>query len=491
MAQRVPEPPRALPPEGLRVVPSERLRVESGGRVLMGGDPWRISRLHGAAHALFGRLMCAGPNGLALAAADLAAARALLDRGFITPVGLDAQIDATPIEIIVPVLDNGPGLERLLGSLRSPDVLIIDDGSRDAAAIREIAARHGARVVRHDVNLGPAAARNTGLAHTTSPIVAFLDSDCIADPHWVSGLRWHFADPCVAMVAPRVIPTQATQARATSTEAGAALLATYDLARSALDMGNRPALVRNGAPLGFVPSAALLVRRSALSDPAFVPELRLGEDVDLCWRLSAAGWLVRFDPGSQVRHESIGRWRRWVTRRFDYGTSAAQLEQRHPHNLAPLRASAANLTALALLGRRKPALAAITLLASTVALQRTLRTLPGSGPLAARVGAQSVVADAMGLGHALRREWWPLGALAVLASPRSGIARVATACMLAPIAVEFTTQRPPLDLVRYTAMRLIDDAAYGTGVLTSCLRARRVNALRPTIRWPRISQLRG
>lgn len=491
MAQQVPQPPRALPAQGLRVVPHERVRVKSAGRVLIGGDPWRISRLHGSARAFFGRLMRAGPSGLALTPDDLDAARALLDRGFITPIGLDSPIDDTPVAIIVPVLDNTAALDRLLESLQSPDVLVVDDGSRDANAIREVAERHGARVVRHDQNRGPAATRNTGLAHTTSPVVAFIDSDCIADPHWVSTLRWHFADPRVAMVGPRIVPMQTGRTRTRATQTGSTLLGRYEMARSALDMGSRPALVRNGAPLGFIPSAALLIRRSALSDPAFTPELRLGEDVDLCWRLSAAGWLVRFDPASQVRHESIERWRRWLTRRFQYGTSAAQLEQRHPRNLAPLRVSAMNLTALGLVGGRRPVLAALTFMASTLALKRTLGTLPDAGRLAAQVSAQSVISDVVGLGHALRREWWPIGALALLASPRSGIARVASACMLAPIAIEFATQRPPLDPVRYTFMRLVDDAAYGTGVLASCIRARRADALRPTIRWPRVFPPRG
>ena len=36
----------------------------------------------------------------------------------------------------------------------------------------------------------------------------------------------------------------------------------------------------------------------------FDPELRLGEDVDLVWRLDAAGWRCRYEPSVSVFHSS-------------------------------------------------------------------------------------------------------------------------------------------------------------------------------------------
>ena len=73
--------------------------------------------------------------------------------------------------------------------------------------------------------------------------------------------------------------------------------------RSPLDMGDRPAEVQPGRRVSYVPSAALLVRRSALPEDPFDPALRYGEDVDLIWRLIDAGWRVRYEPGVVVHHE--------------------------------------------------------------------------------------------------------------------------------------------------------------------------------------------
>ena len=104
--------------------------------------------------------------------------------------------------------------------------------------------------------------------------------------------------------------------------------------------------------------------------------------------------------------------------------------------------------------------------------------------LAAVVVGKGVVADGVAVGHALRREWWPLGWAALAASRRSRFARAGAVAMLAPVALEWLRGRPPVDPPRYLALRLAEDAAYGTGVLTSAVRGRRPRALLPLIRFP-------
>ena len=80
-------------------------------------------------------------------------------------------------------------------------MVVVDDGSADAAALADAAG--AATVVRRD-NGGPAAARNTGVAHVDTPFVAFLDADTRPPADWIERLGGHFDDPRVAAVAPRV-----------------------------------------------------------------------------------------------------------------------------------------------------------------------------------------------------------------------------------------------------------------------------------------------
>lgn len=89
------------------------------------------------------------------------------------------------MSVVIPTFERGAPLRRALESVAMQrvaemEVIVVDDGSADASAIR--AASEGisginVRVVRHDHNRGGAAARNTGVANARGRYVAFLDSD--------------------------------------------------------------------------------------------------------------------------------------------------------------------------------------------------------------------------------------------------------------------------------------------------------------------------
>ena len=268
-----------------------------------------------------------------------ALARRLLDTGIAHPVPDRGAPDcAAPghgpgpadVTVVIPVRDRQGELARCLAGLAGmPRVIVVDDGSADPAAIARAAAGSGARVLRWPVNGGPGAARNTGLAAADTPLVAFLDSDCVPGPGWLDALLPHLADPAIGAVAPRIVPA----------EPGRTWLARYEEASSTLDMGARPSIVRPGSRVPYVPSAALVVRRAA-AGAGFDEAMRVGEDVDFVWRLAAAGWRVRYEPAASMRHQHPVRLRAWFARRKDYGTSAASLELRHPGTVRPLQISA-------------------------------------------------------------------------------------------------------------------------------------------------------
>lgn len=487
-------------PAGTRVCwdPRARLHGAAGPSCFAtGGSPWRLVRLSEAAGPFVRRLRAAGPAGLVPGdRVERAVAALLVDRGLAHPLPQPAPTQTGQVTVVVPAHDRVALLDRSLAALArcGVQVVVVDDASVDGGAVATVADRHGARVLRQPVNRGPAAARNRGLAATSAPFVAFVDSDVEVTPGWLDALLPLFEDPRVAAVAPRVRPQSVgdgVRPHAVGDGARASLLARHEEARSALDMGRRRELVRPGAALGFLPSAALVARREALGtaddgafDGAFDEALRLGEDVDLVWRLAAAGWHVRYEPSVEVRHAARTDAREWLVRRYEYGTSAADLDRRHPGLLAPARVSGWNAAVAVLLLARRPGAAGVVAVGAVAALARRLREVQAPPRLAAIVVGKGLLADSAAVGHALRREWWPLGWLALGASPRSRTARAGAAAMLAPVLLEWVRQRPQVDLPRYAALRLVEDAAYGSGVLTSSLRHGRWSALRPEVRLP-------
>ncbi len=183
------------------------------------------------------------------------------------------------------------------------------------------------QVLRHPRSKGPAAARNTGLGVCTTDFVAFLDSDVVPRRGWLEALLGHFCDPAVALVAPRIVNLAQPDS----------LVARYEAVRSSLDLGQREAPVVPYGTVSYVPSAAIICRRSVLNEVGgFDETLKSGEDVDLCWRFVEAGARLRYEPIAMVAHEHRTQLREWFARRAFYGESAAPLSIRHPGKTAPL-----------------------------------------------------------------------------------------------------------------------------------------------------------
>ena len=472
-------------------------RRYDGGRTLLGGDPVRVLRLTPAgARELDGLTGGDAPTSQA--------ARTLSER--LLHAGL-AHLESEPtvpdaVTVVIPVRDRAGALEQCLlsaGAQRPGAIIVVDDGSEDPGPVTRACATHGAELIRRERPGGPGTARNAALPHVRGELIAFVDSDCVGEPGWLARLCGAMAaDPGLGAIAPRV------RARAPHPDQYDAL-ARYAAVRSPLDLGPHPARVRPGARVGYLPTAALLVRRAALAS-GFDESLRYGEDVDLLWRMHDAGWSLRYEPAAVVRHGEPVTRRAWLARRYRYGTAAGPLARRHPDRLAPVRVHPRPLAVLALAGAGLPRCAGAGLGLHVALSARALRRLgiPGSAAAGLCLGgfADSAVAvgramtmlapgvTAVGLAHRRTRA---TAAALLLAEPVRAWTRNQTRIQTqtdtrarsrptadTPSDPRDRTRRPTLDPLRFIAFAVVDDVAYGAGVWTGALRARTIRPLRPT-----------
>jgi mycofactocin system glycosyltransferase len=497
----VSRPPDRAPglPLGFAVTLDPELVINADGSVF-GGSPGRLFRLNATARTAFAELRA----GTVRTATGASLGRRFSDAGLIHPLAAGLPEGAAgraervaTVTVVIPVRDRCAELDRCLNALRtgsSPAVvatLVVDDGSQDPGRVAAVVARHGARLIRREVNGGPGAARNSALDRVTTPLVAFCDSDCLPGPGWIDDLLGHFDDPLVAAVAPRIV------AAPEGPDAGArSFSARFARARPVLDLGSQPARVAPMSRVSYLPTAALILRRGALEDvrgPAgFDPALRYGEDVDLIWRLLEAGWRIRYDPAVTLAHAEPVGWSRLLKRRFAYGTSAAGLEDRHPGQVAPLVLVASPAATVAALLARRPVLAATAFGLGYLEAALTLRRsgVPVEGLL--RPVARGVTETFVGSGRWTAQFAAPL-ALAVAAAPgRSRRTRRARqiailGLLLASPVREWIRVRPPIDPIRWSAAVLADDAAYGAGVWAGSVRRGHLRAVRPRFRRRLIS----
>src|SRR4051812_44110188 len=93
------------------------------------------------------------------------------------------------VSVVIPARDAEAMIGRTVAAARAQEldgpfeVIVVDDGSQDDTG--RIAADAGARVVRNGAALGPADARNAGVAAATAPLIAFTDADCVPAPGWL------------------------------------------------------------------------------------------------------------------------------------------------------------------------------------------------------------------------------------------------------------------------------------------------------------------
>lgn len=181
-----------------------------------------------------------------------------------------------------------PCIEALLAQTLPPDeILVIDDGSRDASA--EIAASYpGITVIRHLANRGLGAARNTAMRAARNDLVASIDADCVAHPAWLAELAGNLTDSTLAGVGGKLIEgvprTTADRWRAV---------------HMPQHWGDSPIL---NPPFLF--GSNNLFRRAAVLDvQGYDESMRTnGEDADLCARLRQGGWNLAYAPSAQATH---------------------------------------------------------------------------------------------------------------------------------------------------------------------------------------------
>jgi mycofactocin glycosyltransferase len=469
----------------------ERHLGVNGELVLLGGDPLRLLRLSDRSAALVASL--GEGRSLAETATTNAATlgtvskfcRRLLDAGIAHPsFGRETGVAAS-VTIVVPVKDRPTELERLLRSIRGNHdtkdtaLVVVDDGSADPVATNVIATRYDAVVQRHEKGRGPAAARNRGANAASTEFVAFVDSDCeIVDPCWLTTCLAHFADPTVAVVAPRIVGTKQENANT---------LHTYESVRSSLDLGTQAAKVAPMHRVAYVPAAALVVRKNVFAAlKGFDEAMHVGEDVDFVWRVNETSHTVRYEPGATVAHDHRTTYAQFLKRRFQYATSSAPLDQRHPNMVPPLVVSPwsaavwASVATQTLMGL----LSALSIAGySGAKFPAKLQMLREPGPVAARLVARGHWGAGRQIASATWRAYLPIALLLSALSKRARRWTIATA--LIPNVLDYRQQETKMNPLTYTGIRILDDAAYCAGLWWGCITNRNVRPLMPKMNnWP-------
>lgn len=230
-------------------------------------------------------------------------------------------LENTPrISVVVATYNGASTLRGCLDSLkqqRYPDyeIVVVDDGSTDDTA--SILAQYDGLVVVSQENRGLSAARNAGIQAARGDIVAFTDSDCVADPDWLYHIALALTRSRLAGVGgPNLTPREENPLhRCVGYAPGHAthVLLDEELAE-------------------HVPGCNMAFWRHALlAVDCFDPQYRkAGDDVDVIWRLQDRGYTIGFAPGAFVWHHRRSSIGAYLRQQRGYGEAEALLLRKHP-----------------------------------------------------------------------------------------------------------------------------------------------------------------
>jgi glycosyltransferase involved in cell wall biosynthesis len=236
------------------------------------------------------------------------------------------------VSIVVPTRNRRASLRAALEALLPKDgggdveLLVVDDGSSDGTAADLAALAETGRIVHlQSDGVGPAAARNAGIARARAPVIALTDDDCVVPPGWALGLAQRLLATGAAAVGGRVV--------------AAAEADRPDRLCQAITNGFLFAFDRDAVDAVFLTSNNVAYRADALREVGgFDHAFRQagGEERELNARLLARGWRLVYAPDIVVTHRPALTWRGFLAQQFVYGRGA-RLYYRRERRLAGAR----------------------------------------------------------------------------------------------------------------------------------------------------------
>lgn len=299
------------------------------------------------------------------------------------------------LSVVIVAYNHARELEAVLGALAAEarpgdEVVVVDNASADGSA--DVAARHGARVVRNAVNAGFSEAAGQGAAAASGELLVLLNPDAVPEPGFREAIERPWGGPWTAWMGyvldGDVINTSGGIVHFTG-------LAWAGEAGRPVPDAPRPAEV------GFLSGACLAIPLAAWRAlGGFAPRFFMyHEDVELSLRIRLAGGRIGVEPGARVDHDygfakGTVKWRRLEANRW------ATLLRTYPTPLLlavlpALLAVEAAIWAAALAGGWAPAKAGATaeVLRSLPRLLRERRAVQATRTVSARAFADGLTAE--------------------------------------------------------------------------------------------------
>jgi N-acetylglucosaminyl-diphospho-decaprenol L-rhamnosyltransferase len=227
----------------------------------------------------------------------------------------DGGREQAVVTVVVITYNPGESLDACLSSLRNAldvpyEVLVVDNASTDGAPA-PVARRHGAELIEIGRNAGYGTAANIGASASTAPWLLVINPDTEFLPGSITELlaaahRW----PRAGVLGPALLTGEdelypsARAIPSLTAGIGHALCVRWWPSNPWTRRYRREDEAPAEGPAGWLSGACMLFRTAAFASVGGFDEwyFMYFEDLDLCERLTAAGWVNVYVPSAVIRH---------------------------------------------------------------------------------------------------------------------------------------------------------------------------------------------
>jgi len=199
------------------------------------------------------------------------------------------ELNCPKVSVIVPVYNNEDKIGLLIESLMDQDypkdryeIRVVDNGSNDKS--KEIIQRYPVVFLEENEIQSSYAARNKGLRYARGDILAFIDSDCIADAQWLKeGVNALTKADLAGGKVEFFFSDQKT---------------TAEIFDSIMNMQNHVMVKEQGASV----TANLFVKANIFKKLGIFAPVKSGEDFQWTYAATQHGYKINFADKAIVRH---------------------------------------------------------------------------------------------------------------------------------------------------------------------------------------------
>jgi len=226
--------------------------------------------------------------------------------------------ESVRVSIVVAAYNDRDRLHECLLSLSrqqhaggAAQIVVVDDGSTDGTAEMVRRDHPGVLLVEGD-NRGAEVARNRGVDAAGGEIIAFIDSDCTAEPGWLQRIVDSLRANPLLVIGGRIVHRGTFWQR---------LIGIADFGEY---QGPTAREVRT------LPTCSMGVWKELFTQVRFDPRLRPNADTLLCEGLRRLGATLRYEPDIVVRHNPTAGAAELLVRARRYGRSFVEARRLDP-----------------------------------------------------------------------------------------------------------------------------------------------------------------